>query len=82
MFMIEFNFFQFFFHLWPSGNHKITHHWSRAQYALNGCKVNDDNNNKNITTTAAHTCENMGNSSADTKEAVQVASSEDEVADH
>ena len=47
-----------------------------------GCKVNDDNNNKNITTTAAHTCENMGNSSADTKEAVQVASSEDEVADH
>ena len=34
------------------------------------------------TTTTAHTCENMGNSSADTKEAVQVASSEDEVADH
>ena len=34
------------------------------------------------TTTAAHTCENMSNSSADTKEAVQVASSEDEVADH
>ena len=35
-----------------------------------------------IITTTAHTCENMGNSSADTKEAVQVASSEDEVADH